>query len=190
MANNSAILGLTFDFAVAQSIDDSQRWILSAMKTSGPSLVTMLWRILGNEQDVCDAYQQTFLNLAHYDGRRKPRNVQSYLYRTAANVAITMLRRKRISRSSGKVLASISEKECAVDYAGQLDSKMLQQKLRNAIADLPDYLRNVIALHDLAELPYTKVAAILQITTASARVYRSKAITLLSAKLARNQKDR
>jgi RNA polymerase sigma factor (sigma-70 family) len=178
MANKSAILGLTFDFAVAQSIDDSQRWILSAMKANGPSLVTMLWRILGNEQDVCDAYQQTFLN------------VQAYLYRTAANIAISMLRRAKMYRQSGKVLASMAEKACSIDYANQLDSKMLQQKLRNAIAELPDYLRNVIALHDLAELPYTKVAAILQITTASARVYRSKAITLLAAKLARNENNR
>jgi RNA polymerase sigma-70 factor (ECF subfamily) len=190
MATNSAILGLTFDFAVAQSIDDSQRWILSAMKTSGPSLVTMLWRILGNEQDVCDAYQQTFLNLAHYDSRQKPKNVQAYLYRTAANIAISMLRRAKMYRQSGKILASMTEKACSVDYANQLDSKMLQQKLRNAVADLPDYLRNIIALHDLAELPYTKVAAILQITTASARVYRSKAITLLAAKLARDEKNR
>ena len=101
-----------------------------------------------------------------------------------------MLRRTKMCRRSGKVLACITEKACSIDYAGQLDSKLLQQKLRNAIAELPDYLRNVIALHDLAELPYTKIAAILQITTASARVYRSKAITLLSAKLARNENDR
>jgi RNA polymerase sigma-70 factor (ECF subfamily) len=190
MATNAAILRLTFDFAAAQSIDQSQRWILTAMQSNGPALIKMLWRMLGNEQDVCDAYQQTVLNLAHHDYGQKPQNAQAYLYRTAANAAISMLRRTNLQKRSGQVLAEITPDKCTIDYAAQLDSKMLQQKLRNAIAGLPDYLRNVVVLHDLAELPYAKVAQILQITAASARVYRSKAITLLAAKLSRGEKSR
>ena len=57
---------LIWDFAVSETVDKSQQWILSTMQQHGPELVTMLWRILGNEQDVCDAYQSTFLQLAHY----------------------------------------------------------------------------------------------------------------------------
>ena len=37
----------------------------------------MLWRILGNEQDVCDAYQNTFLQLAHYENGQKPEHLRS-----------------------------------------------------------------------------------------------------------------
>lgn len=51
--------------AAADSVAVSQRWVLAAMQKHGPSLVAMLWRILGNEQDVCDAYQDTFVQLAH-----------------------------------------------------------------------------------------------------------------------------
>ena len=96
MSTNSAIFGLSWDFAAVRSADQSQRWVLSAMQNHGPGLVTMLWRILGNEQDLCDAYQQTFLQLAHYEGRQKPDNVQAYLFRTAANTAISMLRQKKV----------------------------------------------------------------------------------------------
>jgi len=38
--------------AAYQAVDESQRWIVVAMQKYGHELVTMLWRILGNEQDV------------------------------------------------------------------------------------------------------------------------------------------
>ena len=62
----------------------------------------------------------------------------------------------------------------------ELDARQLQRKLRDAIAELPDYLGDVIVLHELAEMPYNQVAKILGIRTAAARVYRHKAIKLLA----------
>ena len=98
-----AACGVRWDFAVAESLNQSQQWVLCAMQKYGQGLVTMLWRILGNEQDVCDAYQDTFLRLAHYEGGQKPERVKAYVFRTASNVAISMLRHKtaekRLSRS-------------------------------------------------------------------------------------------
>ena len=180
MSTNDAIFGLSWDFAAVRSVDQSQRWVLSAMQNHGPGLVTMLWRILGNEQDLCDAYQQTFLQLAHYQGRQKPDNVQAYLFRTAANTAISMLRRKKVRLKYKKAFESAKTTR-TVNYGSDLDAKFLQQKLRAAITKLPDYLREVIVLRDLAELPYERVSSILGIRAATARVYRSKAITLLAS---------
>ena len=42
-------------------------------------------------------------------------------------------------------------------------------------------LRDVVALRDLAELPYRQVGAMLGISPATARVYRCKAVRLLAA---------
>ena len=189
MSTKAANYLLNWDLALVDTIDPSQQWILSAMKADGAGLVSMLWRILGNEQDVCDAYQHTFLNLAHRQDVQKPKNVRAYLYRTAANIGISMLRRAQTRQKSHEIIAQTCPTECKTDYAKQLDSKLIQQKLRAAISELPDYLRNVIALRDLGELPYAQVANILGITQATARVYRSKAITVLAVLMGKKERN-
>ncbi len=172
---------LIWDFAVSETVEQSQRWILSAMQRHGQELVTMLWRILGNEQDVCDAYQNTFLQLAHYEAQQKPEHIKAYIFRTASNVAISMLRRRiaEKKRLSAARQRRVAERRVS-SPPSELDSKYLQETLRCCIAQRPDHLRNVITLHDLAELSYEQIGRILGITPATARVYRCKAVQLLA----------
>jgi RNA polymerase sigma factor (sigma-70 family) len=167
-----------WDFAIPDSTIVSQKWVLSAMQSLGPELITMLWRILGNEQDVCDCYQDTFLHLAHIETGKKPSNIRAYVFRSASNTAISILRRKLVEQ---KNLGRIAEKQKKQAPAGrELDSGSLQRQLRLNIAKLPENLRDVVALHDLAEFPYSQVAKILKITQGTARVYRHKAVQLLA----------
>jgi len=176
---------LILDFAIPESLSGTQRWVLSAMRRHGLGLVTMLWRILGNEQDVCDAYQETFLKLAHYQGGQRPEHIKAYVFRSASNVAISMLRRKIIER---KNLSEISNAGNEIKSpANELDSKSLQQRLRSDITRLPEHLRNVVILHDLGDLPYCQVGKVLGITEATARVYRCKAIQLLSVWMSKEE---
>ena len=181
-ASLEAILNLTQVETTA-----SQRWILTAMQQHGSALVSMLWRILGNEQDVCDIYQETFLRLAHLEGRAKPENVRAYLFRTASNTAISMLRREQLKTNYQHQLHT-NYKSAARDPAGYLDAKDLQRQLRDAIAKLPDYLGDVVILRDLAEMPYDQVAKILGINPAAARVYRHKALKLLADWMSESEK--
>jgi len=166
------------DFAAPDSVAESQRWILSTMQKYGQELITMLWRILGNEQDVCDAYQDTFLQLAHHEGGQKPRNVKAYVFRVANNVAVSMLRRRIAERN--KLPMSVIRRKAISSPLKELDSKYLQEILRECIAQLPEHLRNVITLRDLAEMSYSQVGRILGISAATARVYRCKAVQLLA----------
>jgi RNA polymerase sigma factor (sigma-70 family) len=168
---------LLWDFTIPQSLSTSQKWVLSAMQSYGSQLITMLWRILGNEQDVCDAYQDTFLHLAHYEINIKPRNIKAYLFRSASNTAISILRRRLIEKKNLPQIVAVQETQPpSID----LDSANLQQQLRANITKLPDQLRDVVTLHDLAELPYAQVAKILELTEGTARVYRHRAIQLLA----------
>ena len=191
MSGKAIGYGQIWDFAVPKAVDESQRWVLSAMQSHGQGLVAMLWRILGNEQDVCDAYQNTFLRLAHYEGRGKPEHIKAYIFRSASNVAISMLRRK--AAESKRLSATVATCGRATDKdasspANELDSKYLQETLRRCIAQLPEHLRNAITLRDLAELSYAQIGRILCISSATARVYRCKAIQLLAVWM--NNKER
>jgi RNA polymerase sigma-70 factor (ECF subfamily) len=199
MFDKAVSYGLVWDFSASAAVDESQRWILSVMQKHGQELVTMLWRILGNDQDVCDAYQSTFLRLAHCQSGQKPRHVKAYIFRTASNVAVSMLRRKLVERRG--LSATTAGARCtgtpysgtvgsvAASPAHHFDSKCLQETLRCHIARLPEYLRDVITLHDLAELPYSQVGKILGITAATARVYRCKAVQLLSVWMSKERQE-
>ncbi len=178
----------SWEFALTEdSVRSDQLWILKAMKFHGSGLVNMLWRILGNEDDVCDAYQQVFLNLAHNNTIKKPKNIKAYLYRTASNTAVSMLRRRKIKTSAIEKIASRASRHHCVDYAGDLDAKALRKKLRNALTNLPDYLRQVVILRELAEMDYNTISSILGISASTARVYRLKAVKMLSNALKPNQ---
>lgn len=180
LMDSRAISGmLSYDPALLESVELSQGWVLSTMQKHCQSLVAMLWRILGNEQDVCDAYQDTFLQLAHYKNGTKPEHIKAYIFRTAGNIAITILRRKLIDVRAMNAIAKVSTAG-SEDFTTELDTKHLRQNLRDAIAQLPEYLRNVVIFRDLAELPYAQVGKILGISAATARVYRHKAVQLLS----------
>jgi len=69
----------------------------------------------------------------------------------------------------------------------ELDSKYLQENLRECIAQLPEHLRNVITLRDLAELSYSQIGRILGISAATARVYRCKAVQLLAVWMSKEE---
>lgn len=168
---------LIWDSTACQAVEESQRWIVVAMQKHGHELVTMLWRILGNEQDVCDAYQTVFLRLAHLEDSSRPRWIKAYLFRTASNVAITMLRERLVEK---KTLSSMTRAEEPQVCERDFDTMHLAENLRQHVAQLPEHLRNVITLRDLGELSYPEVARILGVSTGTARVYRCKAVQLLA----------
>ncbi len=171
---------LLWDTTVVDTVTVSQRWVLTAMQRNGESLVTMLWRILGDDHDVCDAYQETFLRLAHYQQGRKPNNVKAFVFRTASNTAISILRRKKRHVKACQTIATRPREAQATDPGRELDAQQLRETLRNHITRLPERLQSVVLLKDLADLPYAQVARILGISVASTRVYRCRAIRLLS----------
>jgi RNA polymerase sigma-70 factor (ECF subfamily) len=195
MFDKAVSWGAIWDFTGSESIAKDQRWVLSAMQKYGPELVNMLWRILGNEQDVCDVYQDTFLQLAHFEETQlsdsmrarkgKPSHIKAYLFSTANNIAISMLRKKIAERN--RITNSVTNTVEELSPFKELDAKLLQENLRQCIARLPEHLRSVLVLRDLAELSYDQICSILNISSGTARVYRCKAIQLLAVWMSKEE---
>jgi len=103
----------------------------------------------------------------------------------ANNAAFSMLRR-RIAEKEKVSMAGIARKIANTPDGGQgspaneIDFRCLQETLRCCIARLPEHLRNVITLRELAGLSYAQIGRMLGISAATARVYRCKAIRLLA----------
>ena len=158
-------------------------WVVRIMQTEGPGLTRMLWRMLGREADVMDAYQDCFCKLATRAHRLNPRKARAYVYRTASNIALDLLRgRARQEAHRDRIQAARIEVQAARAAADQPDPEadLRQNRLRDALAELPPHLRNVIVLRDLGQLPYAEVGKMLKIDPTTARVYRRHAVVRLA----------
>lgn len=154
-------------------------WVARIMRSDGPAILRLLWRILGNEADVLDAYQDCFCHLARQPAGRKIGSGRAYAFRTASNIAIEIIRTRTRRRSHLPAVAayrsaSIGSHASAAAPSDDLDA------LRLAIARLPTHLRNVVVLRDLGKLPYDQVGRSLNIDPATARVYRRHAVVKLA----------
>lgn len=130
-----------------------------------------------------DAYQDCFCKLAARGPSKDLRSARAYAYRTAANIAIEMLRvRRRHAAHRPAVAAAGAAREPAPADAGLEDHAL--HRLRDAVAALPDHLRNVVVLRDLARMSYEHVGATLGIQPTTARVYRRHAVVRLAEILA------
>ncbi len=166
----------------------SQRWILALLKRHGPGVVALLWRMLGCEADVLDAYQTVVCQLAARGPRQVGRNRGAYFYRSAINAGIEVIRRRQRDRGRLHALAERQAQQPAPSAPGvYLEHVHLVDQIRTAVLALPDHLRDVIVLHDLVGLDYLRVSNILSITVGTARVYRRQAVIRLSEMLAKEE---
>ena len=159
-------------------------WLEDLHSAHGPRLRHMLRRMLGNEEEALDVYQDCMYHLARRCEHTSLHSAEAYAYRTAANLATeTLRRRKRYGDHWTRIVTdqrvrrrlhdTTSQDNAADDRQGALT------RLRRAVRALPRHLRDVVVLRDLGELPYRQVARILGIRPTTARVYRRQAVIRL-----------
>ncbi|MBN1346245.1 MAG: sigma-70 family RNA polymerase sigma factor [Phycisphaerae bacterium] len=185
----ASLRGMLDELASADTAS-GQRWILAVLKRHGPDVVALLWRMLGREQDVLDAYQSVVCQLAARGQRRCGRRRGAYFYRAAINAGIDLMRRRKREADHLKIYGDLRQRRAvASDSFVNVDHLRLVEQMRQAVLRLPNHLRDVLVLRDMAEMDYLRIAGILRIAPATARVYRRQAVIRLSVMLAKETRE-
>ena len=128
-------------------------------------IISLAWRMLGNQEDARDAAQETFMRVYKSFGRFDPaQDFNGWLYRIAVNVCRDLARKRRSNHfsleaevESGAIAEPVSPHD--TESAALLAQE--QAILWRALATLPEKERAAIVLRDLEGLETEEVARIL-----------------------------
>jgi RNA polymerase sigma-70 factor, ECF subfamily len=140
-----------------------ERW-LDAMR---PRLVRLAVRLLWNVHDAEEIAQEALLCAYQRLGRlREPASRNTWLYRITINLAHNRARRRRTEPLPPNV-----EVAALPDDAGPPEGRArLPDRVREAIARLPERQQAALVLREMEGLAYEEVAAILDVRAGAARL--------------------
>ncbi len=145
-------------------------------------VMTMTWRMLGNEADARDASQEVFLRLYKYLKRfKQDQDFFAWLYQITVNVCRDKARERQHRRDrftsleapgASAALAVPTEQQDAEDALMHTEQREL---IARAMATLPHKERASLVLRDIEGLPTDEVARILKSSSTTVRSQISSA---------------
>lgn len=143
------------------------------------SVYSAALRLTRSPEMAQDLSQEVFVRL--WENRSKladVTNIYAWLYTITRNLVTDFLRKKVFQDNNKAFLASYYAHNDA-DPFSTLELREQQEKLKAAIEQLPLQLKQVVTLSYFEGRSHKEIAAILQITPASSRIYLVRAIAML-----------
>lgn len=145
-------------------------------------VLTLSWRMLGNEPDARDACQEVFLRVYKYLGSFRPeQEFFAWLYGITVNVCRDILKKRQLHTNRfASLTTEIEEERLRVPSAhkdaelGAIESQR-RELISRAIATLPHKERAAIVLRDVEGLSTEEVARILKSSATTVRSQISSA---------------
>jgi RNA polymerase sigma-70 factor (ECF subfamily) len=131
-------------------------------------------RMTGREEDARDATQDTFLTaLRKLSSFRGDAAFTTWLHRVTVNSCYDLLRRRARAPVLERDAEHAPEPPPAPDHAEDVD---LSIDVRRALLEIPEDYRVAMLLHDVHDLPYDEVAAIIGVPvgTVKSRLHRGR----------------
>jgi RNA polymerase sigma-70 factor (ECF subfamily) len=143
-----------------------------------PSLLRYLQRLTGSDHVAEELHQQTWLSVLEHSGKfdvsSSAGGFKAWLFRIATNKAHDHWRSAGRERSAKQGLKLVGEEHfAAADH--RLEGTEQQEKLRLAIAELPDPQREVLMLRYYSNLKFVEIAEIVgcPLNTALGRMHKA-----------------
>jgi len=156
------------------SVDKAQ-WVDVYRRLEKP-LYNVVYRVIFDAAESQDVVQEAFLRCWRRKEDIRAEGFKALLFRTALNLASNRRRRARIWRMVG--IATIDD----VADEGVADEP-ISAPLRAALESLPEALRNVLLLTELAGMTYPEIAAALGVAEGTVGSRRTRALALLRERL-------
>jgi RNA polymerase sigma-70 factor (ECF subfamily) len=145
----------------------------------------LVYRFLGDPDQVEDLTQEVFLRIYRTAQRYKPRaKFSTWLYRIVANLSFNVLRRRKRSHTVRLEVGSeddnesysweIADERLETPQAG-LDSEELGRKVSEAVSELPENQRVAIVLNKFENKSYEEISEVLDISTMAVKSLLSRA---------------
>ena len=152
------------------------------------SVYRMAMTLARNPDDASDLVQETFLKAFKSEGRFELRDhgVRPWLFKILHNNFYTKVKKKNreptlgddvIGEVAGGQLGEVDAPPPAWDLE-HLDWEQVDDRLKNAIDELPDHYREVLLLWAVEGLKYREIADVLDVAlgTVMSRLYRARGI--------------
>ncbi|MHC4927376.1 MAG: RNA polymerase sigma factor [Planctomycetota bacterium] len=125
----------------------------------GSRVWNIVYRILGNDADASDCFQEVFLTAVESSKKRKIRNMGAFLALIASQRAIDALRKRK-----SNIRLKTQSVDCQFLEGSEptpedcLQSDELSEQLRNALMKIPLIEAQVFCLRTLNEFSYRQIA--------------------------------
>lgn len=146
------------------------------LRREGSAVWRTVYRLVRNQADADECFQETFLAALEFSGRTPVANWPGLLQRLATARGIDRLR-KRLRRMRREDIANLALAETAEPGpAQQAETAELAAVLRWALAQLPVLQAEMFCLHELSDWSYQDLAEQFAMTTSAVGValYRTR----------------
>lgn len=137
-------------------------------------------RLLGSDADAQDCFQETFLAAMRFSEREPVQNWEALLRRIATRQALRLLRSRR-QRTADKLSEAVDVDESPAEKLQNVESA---ERLRLAIASLPDDLAEAVCLRFDQQLSYAEIGEAMGVTVNHVGVLLNRARKRLRDQLA------
>jgi RNA polymerase sigma-70 factor (ECF subfamily) len=146
------------------------------IKEHGPAVWQTAYRLLGNDADAADCFQDTFVGALELSRRQRVRNFPALLARLATTRAIDQLRRRfRRGRNGSFECGRPEEPDNNSNPAQYAQQQELAGMLKTALVHLQPQEAQVFCLRYLNDMSYRQIANELGIKTSATGVILHRA---------------
>ena len=139
-------------------------------------LYNVVYRWLWDRTESQDVVQEAFLRCWHARHGIRPEGFKAYVYRAALNLASNRRRSKKLWRL-------VSFESLPEEPRGPDGAPVLSRHVQQAVDALPEQLKRVLFLSELAGMSYGEIAAVTGVEEGTVGSRRNRALALLRKRL-------